>query len=288
MTVQEFYRRFNKDIRMAVSEALIEDSVEKDLTTKLISGLSDVKRQLTAELVCKQECILCGLEIFKAVFKELDKGATFKVFKKDGEKVRNLETVLLVKSTIASLLKAERTALNFIQRMSGIATLTNEFVKRLKYPHAKILHTRKTTPNFRLFEIMAVKTGGGDFHRLALDSSVMIKDNHISIAGGIGNILSYLKQNKDLCKKCEIEVKSLDEVRHIADEGRGIVDTVMLDNFNPSELDKAVKMLKGFNIEVSGGINLENFEKYQHDQVDYYSIGMLTHSYKSIDFSLEF
>ena len=177
--------------------------------------------------------------------------------------------------------------------MSGIATFTNSFVKLLKYKGAKILHTRKTTPGFRLFEVAAVKTGGGDFHRLSLMSAVMIKDNHIEALNGIELTMDFLLRQTIpfvLKQKFEIEVKTFKELDAVVKYGKGLVEVVMLDNFKPLNLPKAIKILKnnGFKIELSGGINMQNFSQYQQKGVDFYSIGALTHSYKSCDFSLEF
>jgi len=174
--------------------------------------------------------------------------------------------------------------------MSGIATLTKKYVKLLKYKDSHILHTRKTTPNFRVFEIAAVKTGGGDFHRLSLSSAVMVKDNHIEACGSVENVLKVLKKWKLYPNRLEIEVKNMNELETVVQHGKGLVKIVMLDNFSELFLDKAVKILKknSFKIEISGGINEKNFMKNQKKGIDYYSIGALTHSYKSADFSLEF
>jgi nicotinate-nucleotide pyrophosphorylase len=177
--------------------------------------------------------------------------------------------------------------------MSGIATLTNEFVRSLKYRNARILHTRKTTPNFRLFEAAAVKIGGGDFHRLDMGSAVMVKDNHIIGAGSFSKVLDAVSKKKlssKITDRFEVEVKTLRELRTVVEKGKRFVRIVMLDNFPVSQLNEAVKLTKqsGMQVEISGGINLENFSELQKKGVDYYSIGMLTHSYKSVDFSLEF
>lgn len=297
MTLKEFYKKYDKEINKAISQALREDSVRSDVTTNLLlKGIAGDKK-ITARLICKENCILAGLEIFKKVYQQITRNVSFKSYYKDGNKLRNKTKVLEVKSSLRNLLAGERTALNFLQRMSGIATLTNIFVKELKRGDAKILHTRKTTPNFRLFEAAAVKTGGGDFHRLSLNSSVMIKDNHIEALGTIDKVMAKIisrKLTKNLSshqkQKFEIEVKTFKELASVIKHGKGIVKVVMLDNFNPGETAKAIRILKqnGFRIEVSGGINLQNFAKYQRKGVDYYSIGMLTHSYKSADFSLEF
>jgi nicotinate-nucleotide pyrophosphorylase len=293
MTLKEFYNKYNKEINRAIQSALREDRVYNDVTTKLLFGSEKDNKKITAYLVCKQNCILAGLEIFKKVFRKLDRDVRFKTYFNDGDMLWNKALVLQVKSSRRNLLKGERTALNFLQRMSGIATLTNKFVKKLQFKSAKILHTRKTTPNFRIFEVASVKIGGGDFHRLGLDSSVMVKDNHIISAGSINKVFDELEKrnnSKRLRKKFEIEVNSLNEALVAADRGKDLLDVVMCDNFKQTDIEKAVKKLKrcGFWVEVSGGINLKNFKSIQKKGVDFYSIGMLTHSYKSIDFSLEF
>jgi len=293
MTLKEFYKIHEKEISLAIKNALAEDKVIRDVTTSLILKGSPGNKRLKAVLLCKQECILAGLGIFKKVFQKVDKNVKFKTFANDGDHLKKGEKVLEITSTRGSMLKAERTALNFLQRMSGIATLTAQFIKMLKFKDAKILHTRKTTPGFRVFELAAVKTGGGDFHRLNLASSVMIKDNHIEAVGGIEAVFGLLLSKNigyNLKQKFEIEVKSLKELQTVIDYGKGIVQVVMLDNFSPANLRIAVKLLKtnGFKVELSGGINLKNFAKLQQNGVDFYSIGQLTHSYSSIDFSLEF
>lgn len=293
MTLRQYYKKHDKEINAAISSALREDNVNNDVTTKLLLNGAEGSKKLTAVLLCKENCVLAGLDIFKKVYRAVDKNARFKTFKPDGAKLKKGDKVLEVISTRKNLLAGERTALNFLQRMSGAATLTNEYVKKLKYKNSKILHTRKTTPNFRVFELAAVKTGGGDFHRNSLESYVMIKDNHIAARGGINNVLNFLKTNKisnKLKQKFEIEVKNLVELKAVIKSGKGIVKTVMLDNFPPGSIVLAIQLLKkhGFKIEISGGLNLRNFDKYQRKGVDFYSIGGLTHSYKSIDFSLEF
>lgn len=293
MTLKEFYKIHDKEINQAISSALKEDRVHNDVTTELLLSSNKGDKKLNAVLLCKEDCILAGLEIFKRVYRQIDKKAVFKSYSKDGGRLKKGTKVLEVKTSLRNLLIGERTALNFLQRMSGIATLTNTFVKKLKYKEAKILHTRKTTPNFRVFETAAVKTGGGDFHRLNLASSVMIKDNHMLSLGNMHNVMGYLLSKKKSVKlkhKFEIEVKTFEELDAVIKYGKGIVKVVMLDNFDPAKLNKAISLLKhnGFKIEVSGGINLQNFAKYQRKGIDYYSIGGVTHSYKSADFSLEF
>ncbi len=297
MKLKEFYKKYAQQISSQVVLALKEDKVNRDLTTELLLSGKPGQKTLKASLVCKEDCILAGLDIFKKVYKQISPNVKFKSYYKDGDKVKNRERVLTVTSSLRNLLAGERTALNFLQRMSGIATLTNNFVSRLKYKGSAILHTRKTTPNFRLFEIAAVKTGGGDFHRIDLSSAVMIKDNHIESLGNIQNVMDYLnsrkvriKRTKNISAELEIEAKNMNEVKTIIKYGKGIVKTVMLDNFTPKNITEAIKSLKlnRFKIELSGGINEKNFDRLQHKGIDFYSIGEMTHSYKSIDFSLEF
>jgi nicotinate-nucleotide pyrophosphorylase (carboxylating) len=293
MTLKEYYRINDKVILAAIKSALREDKIKEDLTTRLLfSGKAGAKREI-AVLWCKEDCVLAGLEIFKRVYREIDSSVRFTQFSIDGAKLKKGTKVMLVKGPLRTLLTGERTALNFLQRMSGTATLTDSFVRQLKFKNAKILHTRKTTPNFRVFEAAAVKTGGGDFHRLSLDSSVMIKDNHIEAFGGIEEVFRFLEKRNLTTKqkqKFEIEVKGFKEIGTVLKYGKGLVEVVMLDNFKPGDIERAARILKinGFEIEVSGGINIGNFGKYQKKAIDFYSIGALTHSCKSCDFSLDF
>jgi nicotinate-nucleotide pyrophosphorylase (carboxylating) len=291
MTLREFYKKYGKEIDRAVIEALKEDKVRNDVTTSLFFSERKDNKLIRASLLCKEDCILAGIDAFKKVFKQLYPHTAFKDYYREGRRVRNKSVVLEVKAPLRILLEGERTALNFLQRMSGIATLTGEFVKKLKYKEAKILHTRKTTPNFRLFELAAVKIGGGDFHRFDLSSSVMVKDNHIVAAGGIEKAFKTIKIKKKVERnRFEIEVKSMYELKQVIQKAKEIVKIVMLDNFNKNKISEAVKLLNEnhINVELSGGINLKNFNSLQQKGIDFYSIGILTHSYKSIDFSLEF
>jgi len=293
MTLKQFYLKYDKQLDTAIKNSLIEDRVRYDVTTSLFFKGKEGNRSIIAKLLCKDDCILAGLEIFKRVFRTLHTGVKFRGAFKDGQRVRNKTVVLEIKSPLRVLLEGERTSLNFLQRMSGIATLTDMFVKNLKYRNSAILHTRKTTPNFRLFELAAVKIGGGDFHRFDLNSSVMIKDNHIEASGSIDEVIRIINRKK-LTKKqkyrFEIEVKSISELKRVLNETKDYVRIVMLDNFPKRDIALAISLLKKRKIksELSGGINLRNFKNIQMKGIDYYSIGMLTHSYKSIDFSLEF
>jgi len=293
MELKEYYKIYAREIDSKIKQAITEDKITADVTTNLMLAGKAGSQKLKAVLLCKQDCVLAGIEIFKRTYRLIDKNVKFRQFAADGQRVEKGRKVLEVTASRSVLLRGERTALNFLQRMSGIATMTNSFVKQLKDKKAKILHTRKTTPNFRVFEAAAVKTGGGDFHRLNLSSAVMIKDNHIQALGGMNNTMDYLLRKNipyRLKQKFEIEVKTMEELQLVIKYGRGIVEIVMLDNFKPSGLKKAITLLKAnkFKIELSGGINASNFGKYQQKGVDFYSIGALTHSYKSCDFSLEF
>jgi nicotinate-nucleotide pyrophosphorylase (carboxylating) len=293
MTLKEFYSKYSKEITEAIILALDEDEISNDVTTGLVLKGKVGDKKLTAILLCKEDCILAGVDVFKQIYKLIDPKVKLRTYSTDGCRIKKGRKVLEITASRRTLLIGERTALNFLQRMSGIATFTQSFVKLLKYKNAKILHTRKTTPGFRLFEAAAVKTGGGDFHRLSLSSAVMIKDNHIEARSGIESIMEFLLMQNipyRLKQKFEIEVKSFKELDTVVKYGKGLIEIVMLDNFKPKDLEKAINILKnnGFKVELSGGINMRNFSSYQRKGVDFYSIGALTHSYKSCDFSLEF
>lgn len=293
MELKEYYKIFGKEIDSKIRQAIAEDKISGDVTTNLLLNGKAGDKKIKAVLLCKQDCILSGLDIFKRTYRFIDNNVKFKSLAADGDNVKKGRRVLEITASRSVLLRGERTALNFLQRMSGIATMTNSFVKLLKDKNSKILHTRKTTPNFRVFEAAAVKTGGGDFHRLSLASAVMIKDNHIEALGGMANTMDELLRKKipyRLKQKFEIEVKTFEELDLVLKYGKGLVEIVMLDNFKPAGLDRAIKLLKAnkFKVELSGGINASNFAKYQIKGVDYYSLGALTHSYNSCDFSLEF
>lgn len=293
MRLAEYYKLHKREMDRLILDALNEDKAGADVTTNLLFDDNRLKKRISAVLLCKEDCTLAGIAIFKKVFKLYDRHFHYKSYFKDGDKLRNKDKVIKISAPLNTILRCERTALNFVQRMSGIATMTSEFVRKLKYNNSSILHTRKTTPNFRVFEIAAVKTGGGDFHRQDLSSAVMIKDNHIASIGSVGKVLSGLKMHRisgRLKNRFEIEVKSFKEIEEVISYGKGVVEIVMLDNFKPWQIASAVKKLRenSFKIELSGGINLANFAKIQRKGIDYYSIGALTHGYKSIDFSLEF
>ena len=242
----------------------------------------------TAKMVAKQEGILCGAEVGERVFMLVDNSLKISLLKHDGEEVKKGDVLMTVEGHSGSILTAERTALNFMQRLSGIATETHRMVGMLQGTHTKLLDTRKTTPNMRLLEKYAVKCGGGTNHRIGLYDMVMLKDNHIDFAGGIEAAIDrthdYLKtKGKDL--RIEIEVRDLDELQRVLDHGG--VDRIMLDNFDTGTLREAVKRIDGkYETEASGGITEQTLRAYAETGVDFISVGALTHHIKSMDISL--
>lgn len=242
----------------------------------------------TAKMVAKDNGILCGTEIGKRVFQIVDSTLNVSILKHDGEHVSKGDIVMTVEGHSGSILTAERTALNFMQRLSGIATQTNALVKLIEGTGTKLLDTRKTTPNMRLLEKYAVACGGGTNHRIGLYDMIMLKDNHIDFAGGIEAAIdrtrAYLKEKgKDL--KIEIEVRNLDELQQVLDHGG--VDRIMLDNFDTDTLREAVRRIgHRFETEASGGITEQTIRSYAETGVDFISVGALTHHIKSLDLSL--
>jgi nicotinate-nucleotide pyrophosphorylase (carboxylating) len=271
-------------------EELIQKALEEDLGTGDHTSRATVPADAVgkAVMVAKAEGIVSGAEIAKQVFETVDPELKVTLFKKDGEKIKPGENIMEVRGKSLSMLSAERTALNFIQRMSGIATFTYEVTRKIEGLHTKLLDTRKTTPCNRMVEKMAVKAGGGENHRFGLYDMIMIKDNHIDFAGGvkpaIEKVKAYLmKNNLDL--KIEVEARSFRELEEIL--AIGGIDRIMLDNFTPAELEKGLGMIGGrFETEASGGISLENIRAYADTGVDYISVGALTHQIKSMDISL--
>lgn len=242
----------------------------------------------TAKMVAKQEGILCGAEVGERVFVLVDKNLKVNLLKHDGDTLAKGDVIMTVEGPSGSILTAERTALNFMQRLSGIATETHRMARMLDGLNTKLLDTRKTTPNMRLLEKYAVKCGGGTNHRIGLYDMVMLKDNHIDFAGGIEAAIDrtrdYLKtNNKNL--RIEIEVRDLDELQRVLDHGG--VDRIMLDNFDTATLREAVKRIGGqYETEASGGITDETLRAYAETGVDFISVGALTHHIKSLDISL--
>lgn len=241
-----------------------------------------------AKMIAKKPGILCGAEVGKKVFELVDSKLKVDLLKQDGDELKVGDMVMIVEGPSGSILTAERTALNFMQRLSGIATQTHYMVGLLSGMHTQLLDTRKTTPNMRLLEKYAVKCGGGTNHRIGLYDMVMLKDNHIDFAGGIEAAIdrthAYLKEKgKDL--KIEIEVRDMDELERVMVHGG--VDRIMLDNFDTETLKRAVERIAGkYETEASGGITEETLRSYAESGVDFISVGALTHHIKSLDLSL--
>ena len=269
----------------------IQNAVLEDIGDGDHSSLSCIPSNKAgkAQLLVKQSGILAGIEIAKKVFNKIDSKLLFESFLKDGDKINPGDIAFIITGNIHSILKSERLVLNILQRMSGIATITNDYVSRILGTNAKVLDTRKTTPGFRYLEKLAVKIGGGENHRMGLYDMIMLKDNHIDYAGGIRTAISrtheYLKENKkDL--KIEIEARSIKDVEEII--ATGGIDRIMLDNFTPEQTRKAVLLINGrYETESSGGINLETIRSFAETGVDYISVGALTHQIKSLDMSLK-
>lgn len=279
-------KSFQEHLVHLIDEALKEDIGDGDHST-LSSIPADAKG--TAVLKIKQDGILAGMEVAKRIFELREPSAIFKAYKKDGEKMEFGEIAFEVDASIHTILTCERLVLNCMQRMSGIATLTKQYSDKLEGYKTKILDTRKTTPNFRLFEKEAVRIGGGLNHRMGLYDMIMLKDNHIDFAGGleaaIENAWNYV-QNVKPGLKIEVETRNLDEVKRVVETGK--VNRIMLDNFTPEDVMKAVSFIDGrYETEASGGINLDNIQQYAESGVTYVSVGALIHQAKSLDLSLK-
>lgn len=263
-----------------------EDIGDGDHTT--LSSIPDTAMG-KQQLIIKEDGIIAGIEIAKKIFAAFDSELKMTQFLHDGDKVKKGDIAFIVEGKVRSLLQTERLMLNIMQRMSGVATRTSEYVQLLSGTKTRVLDTRKTTPGLRLLEKEAVKIGGGCNHRIGLFDMILLKDNHVDFAGGIANAInrakSYCKENnKNL--KIEIEVRSFDEIQQVIDNGG--VDRIMLDNFTPANTRKAVEMINGrFEIESSGGITFDTIRSYAECGVDFVSVGALTHSVKSLDMSFK-
>lgn len=272
-------------------EEIIDKALEEDIGIGDHTSLSTIPKGATgkAHLLVKEDGILSGMEIAEQIFRKTDKQIVFNPRMNDGDKIHRGDVAFTVEGPSASILMAERLVLNFMQRMSGIATSTALYVNELSGLKAKVLDTRKTTPLLRELEKMAVRHGGGHNHRFGLYDMIMIKDNHVDFAGGISNAIDaandYLKNNL-LNLQIEIEVRSFDELQQVLDKGG--VNRIMLDNFKPEDLKKTVEIISGrFETEASGGITLNTIRAYAETGVDFISVGALTHHIKSLDLSLK-
>lgn len=268
----------------------IELSLSEDIGDGDHSSLACISKSETnkAKLVAKEEGIICGIDIAREVYALVDKSIKFTAMMKDGDRIKKGDIIFRVEGSAIGILTSERTALNYMQRLSGIATSTNEYVELIKGTGTKLLDTRKTTPSMRLFEKYAVKVGGGYNHRIGLYDMIMLKDNHIDFAGGVENAITktkeYLKNvGKEL--KIEVEVRSMEELERVLKIGG--INRIMLDNFTPELLQKAIERIGGkYETESSGGINKDTILNFAKTGVDFISVGALTHQIKSLDLSL--
>ena len=265
-----------------IKTALNEDINYVDSTTDL---LIDPEDRSEAYFVAKASGVVAGLDVALRVFELLDENTEISFFCKDGDTVRNGEKLGIIKGDIRVLLSGERTALNYLQRMSGIATYTRSIADLLKGTKTKLLDTRKTTPNMRVFEKYAVKVGGGYNHRFNLSDGILLKDNHIGAAGGVGEAVRMAKEYAPFVRKIEIEVENLDMLREALEAG---ADIIMLDNMSVEDMKEAVKLCDGkAETECSGNVTKENVAKLVDIGVDYISSGALTHSSPILDLSLK-
>ncbi len=274
------------DFEQLISLWFAEDIGDGDHTTLSCIPATAIGK---SQLIIKEDGVLAGVEVARKVFQAFDPELNMTVFIHDGAEVKVGDVAFVVEGKIQSLLQTERLMLNIMQRMSGVATRTREYVKALEGTNTRVLDTRKTTPGLRLLEKEAVKIGGGVNHRIGLYDMILLKDNHVDFAGGIAQAIqrskAYLKEKgKDL--KIEIEVRNFDELAQVMAEGG--VDRIMLDNFTPENTRKAVELIAGkYETESSGGITFATLKEYARCGVDYISVGALTHSVKSLDMSFK-
>ena len=265
-----------------ILSALREDITSEDITTNSVMREYQLGE---VELICKQDGVIAGLDVFKRTFELLDSKTEVTFTKKDGDTVKNGDKIGVVRGDIRVLLSGERTALNYLQRMSGIATYTRSIADLLKGSKTKLLDTRKTTPNMRVFEKYAVKVGGGYNHRYNLSDGILLKDNHIGAAGGVKEAVQMAKEYAPFVRKIEIEVENLDMLKEALDAG---ADIIMLDNMSVEDMKEAVKLVSGkAETECSGNVTKENIARLTDLGVDYISSGALTHSAPILDISLK-
>jgi len=274
-------------ISKIISQALREDIGKGDHSS--LASIPDTAEG-KMKLLAKENGIIAGIEVAKEVLRQVDSSISMSCFKNDGDEIFIGEVVFELRGSARSMLTAERTLLNFLQRMSGIATVSKQYADTVKNTSTKILDTRKTTPNLRELEKYAVKVGGSENHRFGLYDMIMLKDNHIDFAGGIEKAIDatheYLNKNR-LNLKIEIETRTIEEVKCVLKHGK--IDRIMLDNFTPEEVKEALALIDGrYETEASGGITLQNIKEYAQTGIDYISIGALTHHIKSLDLSLKF
>lgn len=265
-----------------ILHALKEDITSEDVST---NAVMPQKKQGTAQLICKADGIICGLEVFERTFALLDSDFRFETEVKDGDAVKSGQLLGTLFGDIRALLSGERTALNYLQRMSGIATVTSEYAKELAGTKTVLLDTRKTTPNMRPFEKYAVTVGGGRNHRYNLSDGVLLKDNHIGAAGSVSKAIKMAREYAPFVRKIEIETETLEQVREALDAG---ADIIMLDNMDNATMKKAVEMIgTKAQTECSGNVTKERLKEIAEIGVDFVSSGALTHSVPVLDVSLK-
>ena len=265
-----------------ILSALREDITREDITTNSVMREYQLGE---VELICKQDGVIAGLDVFKRTFELLDSKTEVTFTKKDGDTVKNGDKIGVVRGDIRVLLSGERTALNYLQRMSGIATYTRSIADLLKGSKTKLLDTRKTTPNMRIFEKYAVRVGGGYNHRYNLSDGVLLKDNHIGAAGSVKKAVEMAKDYAPFVRKIEVEVENLEMVKEAVEAG---ADIIMLDNMSTEEMQEAIKIIDGrAETECSGNVTKENIGRLTALGVDYISSGALTHSAPILDISMK-
>lgn len=277
----------NKITMQLNADELILSALKEDITSEDITTNAVMRKYQKGEvqLICKQDGIIAGLDVFKRTFELLDSDTECEMNFKDGDSVKNGDIVAVLRGDIRVLLSGERTALNYLQRMSGIATYTHSIVDMLEGTKTKLLDTRKTTPNMRVFEKYAVKVGGGCNHRYNLSDGILLKDNHIGAAGGVREAVIMAKEYAPFVRKIEIEVENLEMLKEAVDAG---ADIVMLDNMTPEMMREAVNLVRGkAETECSGNVTKENIARLTDIGVDYISSGALTHSAPIMDLSLK-
>lgn len=273
-------------MKISVDDYLL-NTLKEDITYEDVSAnaVMPEDKQGRADLICKQDGIICGLDVFKRVFELLDPTSRFESDYKDGDRVSKGDKIGVIYGDVKAILSGERTALNYLQRMSGIATLTREYVDELSGCSATLLDTRKTTPNMRPFEKYAVKVGGATNHRYNLSDGVLLKDNHIGAAGSVTRAIEMAKEYAPFVRKIEIETETLDQVKEAVEAG---ADIIMLDNMDNDTMKKAVELIDGrAQTECSGNVTKERLREIAELGVDYISCGALTHSAPIMDVSLK-
>ncbi len=272
----------NLKIDPIILNALNEDITDVDISAKVLANRDAIA---SVELLAKQDGVLAGLRVFERVFQLLDERVRVEVLKKEGERFNDGEILAKVYGHVETLLTGERVALNFLQRMSGIATATRKMVDQLEGSPIRLMDTRKTTPGLRQLEKYSVRVGGGNNHRYNLSDLIMLKDNHINAAGGVKNAIHLAKERAPFIKNIEVETENLDMVKEAVEAG---ADIIMLDNMNVEQMEEAIAYIDGRAIvEASGNMTVENIAKYKTLAIDYISSGAITHSAGIVDLSMK-